>query len=390
MSDFGAQDVTLYAIWEAQVVNVRYTVKYNAGGGVGSMTDAYVYSNESLTLKSNEFTKENAVFKGWKNGNKTYDEREQITDLSQLEIENDVITFVALWESTNGYDITFNSNGGTGTMANVTVTEGGSVQLPSNTFTRKGYIFGGWMLGPDDDRATYGNNATVSSLNKDLNLYALWIPITYKIIYDENDNSGSETTVISGSMEDTNATYDENVKLRKNAYVHSDSDYVFSGWATSPTGNVEYLDEAIVSNLSDEEYDEVILYAVWVKKVAFKISFNKNGGSGSMEEMNTKTYTDTVLLKNSFQRAGYLFLGWATEENGSKVYDDGQTINLRQVSGDELVLYAVWKKETSSSNTNAIGNVVNNPETRNPLLAILLTVFICFVARFIYSKRKSY
>ena len=245
------------------------------------------------------------------------------------------------------------------------------------------------MVDPKDDRATYQNNGVINSLDEDLDLYALWIPITYKIIYDANDNSGSETGVISGSMNDTNATYDENVKLRKNAYVHNDSDYVFSGWATTPNGNVDYLDEAVVTNLSDEEYDEITLYAIWVKKISFKISFNKNGGNGKMEELNTKTYTDTVLLKNSFKKDGYSFIGWSTQENGDKVYDDGQTINLRQISGDELILYAVWKKDVKATN-NISKNSLTNPETRNPLLIILLTITICFVARFVYSRRKGY
>ena len=389
-SDLGAKNVTLYAIWETQTVNtVRYTVKYDAADGTGTMADDYVNSNEQLTLKANGFTKENATFNGWKNGNNVYDENEKITDLSELEIDNNTITFVAVWKSNKGYNITFNSNGGTGTMANVTVNEGDSAQLPSNSFERVGYKFGGWLVDPKDDRATYQNNGVINSLDEDLDLYALWIPITYKIIYDANDNSGSETGVISGSMNDTNATYDENVKLRKNAYVHNDSDYVFSGWATTPNGNVDYLDEAVVTNLSDEEYDEITLYAIWVKKISFKISFNKNGGNGKMEELNTKTYTDTVLLKNSFKKDGYSFIGWSTQENGDKVYDDGQTINLRQISGDELILYAVWKKDVKATN-NISKNSLTNPETRNPLLIILLTITICFVARFVYSRRKGY
>ena len=67
------------------------------------------------------------------------------------------------------YTITFNANGGTGTMRQQVFTEGEQKALKKNDFTRDGYDFSGWN----------GNGANfldeqIISVATDLTLYALW------------------------------------------------------------------------------------------------------------------------------------------------------------------------------------------------------------------------
>ena len=67
------------------------------------------------------------------------------------------------------YTITFNANGGTGTMRQQVFTEGEQKALKKNEFTRDGYDFSGWN----------GNGANfldeqIISVATDLTLYALW------------------------------------------------------------------------------------------------------------------------------------------------------------------------------------------------------------------------
>jgi hypothetical protein len=46
--------------------------------------------------------------------------------------------------NTTAYSLSFNSNGGEGTMNSLPINSGDSVTLSSNTFTRAGYTFSGW------------------------------------------------------------------------------------------------------------------------------------------------------------------------------------------------------------------------------------------------------
>ena len=72
---------------------------------------------------------------------------------------------------------------------------------------------------------------------------------------------------------------------------------------------------------------------------ALTISFDANGGSGTMTAQ-TVTYKQTAAIKeNSFSREGYSFAGWATSADGDKVYDDKQSVAFM----NSQTLYAVWQ-----------------------------------------------
>ena len=43
------------------------------------------------------------------------------------------------------------------------------------------------------------------------------------------------------------------------------------------------------------------------------ITYDSNGGTGTMAAQSAKGETAVKLTKNVFQRAGYLFTGWATD-----------------------------------------------------------------------------
>ncbi len=72
----------------------------------------------------------------------------------------------------------------------------------------------------------------------------------------------------------------------------------------------------------------------------FLVTFHANDGSDNTTTQTIRSNTPTALTANTFQREGYTFQGWAKSANGSKVYDDQQSVTLT-TSG--LDLYAVWK-----------------------------------------------
>ncbi len=73
---------------------------------------------------------------------------------------------------------------------------------------------------------------------------------------------------------------------------------------------------------------------------SYKIEFNANGGSGSMDEQQADNGTDVTLSANTFIREGYKFTGWNTQADGQGTsYEDGASISITE----NVTLYAQWE-----------------------------------------------
>ncbi|MCX6172177.1 MAG: InlB B-repeat-containing protein, partial [Flavobacterium sp.] len=72
-----------------------------------------------------------------------------------------------------GFTVTFNNNGGTGTMSNQTAST--ATNLSSNTFTRTGYTFTGWNTAANGSGTSYTNGASFSFI-ANTTLFAQWNP----------------------------------------------------------------------------------------------------------------------------------------------------------------------------------------------------------------------
>lgn len=89
--------------------------------------------------------------------------------------------------------------------------------------------------------------------------------------------------------------------------------------------------------------------------VAYTISYHGNGAAG--EEVKQTCYYDTAytLADLMFEREGYTFAGWNTQNDGSgTAYQDGASIyNLTALPDTEIELYAVWDKVSVKGQTAA-------------------------------------
>ena len=154
----------IYAIWE-DIPAVTYTVSFNANGGTGTM-DPVDNVSGSYTLPSNSFTPPaNKQFKGWSltsNGS-------IITSAAISVSEN--TTLFAIWEDIPAvtYQVSFNANGGTGTMN--PVQHANTYTLPQCTFTAPaGKQFKGWALSANGSVIV----GTTTNISADTTLYAIW------------------------------------------------------------------------------------------------------------------------------------------------------------------------------------------------------------------------
>ena len=83
------------------------------------------------------------------------------------------VSLFAAWKL-NTYTVTFDENGGSGTMADQTFTHGVSQELSANAFTHPGdYTFKGWNTAADGSGISYTDKAYVS-ITESTTLYAQW------------------------------------------------------------------------------------------------------------------------------------------------------------------------------------------------------------------------
>ena len=105
--------------------------------------------------------------------------------------------------------------------------------------------------------------------------------------------------------------------------------YTFTGW--SPV--------AITADMTGAQ----TVTAGW-RANTYQIAYYANGGSGTMAATDCEYDKEGEIAANGFTRSGYVFKGWATEEDGEVVYQPGAKVtNLTSKSGGVVTLYAVWE-----------------------------------------------
>ena len=91
----------------------------------------------------------------------------------------------------------------------------------------------------------------------------------------------------------------------------------------------------------------------------YTVSFDTNGGTGTMDNMDFMYNFPQYLPGNNFTYSGLWFDGWATLANGPRVYYNRQNVsNLTTTPGDTVTLYAAWKETNVVWLTSESGEVV--------------------------------
>ncbi|MCL2066705.1 MAG: InlB B-repeat-containing protein [Treponema sp.] len=232
------------------------------------------------------------------------------------------------------YTVVYRANGGSGDMEESVFEAGEYAELPSNSFTREGYVFAGWALS-EKGAAEYSDGAEVTDLaaaGKKAYLYAVWQGIEYAIVYDANGGSGT--------MPASSHFYGEARALRAGSFTRYG--YVFAGWAKTPSGAVEYEDGESVINLTAEAGAVIRLYAKW-GTYTYTVRYHANNGTGLMADSQFTGGVVQNLRANTFTRSGYIFAGWALGTGGPVDFADGvAVIDLAAEQGARVTLYAVW------------------------------------------------
>ncbi|WP_265212881.1 InlB B-repeat-containing protein [Anaerococcus sp. NML200537] len=265
-------------------------------------------TGETYTLpEGNTFTPpENQEFSGWKIGDDT--ELKQPGD--EITVDGDKV-IKAIWKPIE-FKVTFKTEkGATGSMDPVTVKKGDEYVIPKPTFTPdKNKEFAGWKIkGQEGLKKAEEKTEKISG---DVTLIATWKDIMVKVSYKPGNGSGS----MDGAELVKGSTY----KLLANKFT-APANKKFKGWKI---GEKEYAPDAEITVNED-----TVVEAVW-EDIEYKVTFNKNGGSGDMLEKKAKKGSEFELPGNGFeapknQKFSHWKIGNEDKNPGDKITIDGDT-----------------------------------------------------------------
>lgn len=283
---------------------INYGEKMNSSGLANYNNKDYLYitRNDAIVTKNKEWI----CLSGCTTSGKVYSQYEAYSsdDFCDAKDKSCTVVLGVNWKTKN-YTLIYDNNGGSGcTSKSITYGEEyGTLCTPS----RSGYAFVGW----------FDSNYKDSPLN--------YYADTYSDL--------------------------------KNAFGY-DANLLYKHYFEYGLKEGRRISQYISSDKYNTEGNKTI-YAGW-KSVVYKINYNANGGSGTMESDNAEFGTNVTIKNNGFTRDGYTFVGWTTKSNGA---DDGYgwtgwsgTWNYVDgkygIAENKLELYAMWKRNAYTISYN--------------------------------------
>ena len=249
--------------------------------------------------------------------------------------------------------VTFDANGGEGTMAAQTLTEGKGT-LTANAFTKEGFRFAGWALSAAGEKV-YDDGAAVE-LTADTTLYALW-EAEQASLSVHFDGNGYQEAIPDAAIDE-----DGHVALPTLDSARFPAGQKYYDWYIVLADGT--LGDRVTASYDLSAYREsgVTLKAQWYSRsyiICYHARTVDSGVAGSMEDQRAPFDQKIQLSACTLMREGYTFAGWSTSASGKAVYADGAEL-LREWDdgdwdwGDEgsedgefFDLYACWSKNMS-------------------------------------------
>ena len=231
----GNYNTTLYAVWKP----ATYLVTFDANGGTTpTASKSVTYNSTYGTLPTP--TRTGYTFKGWFTAASG---GTQVKDSTNVTITANQ-TLYAQWEK-NIYTISYNVNGGDGTIEQQSADYGVNIDITSVKPTREGYSFLGWARTSDAEEAEFLPEDTYTE-NEDITLYAIWriIPTTETSIVKKSNYSVINTTVKNADVGTTVVvvTYKNGMLADLQFEIYDGEDISFATFAPYDNMKIMLLD----------------------------------------------------------------------------------------------------------------------------------------------------
>lgn len=330
-------DKTFYANYQIN----QYTISFNTNGGteVEAITQNY---QTSVTAPSAP-AKNGYKFEGW------YSDSALKNKYTFTTMPASDVTLYAKW-SLETYNITYNLVGGTNNKNNPSSFTIQSADITLQAPTKTGYNFVGWYSDSEYNtpitkiaNGTYGN----------IELYAKWEIITYKVTYNVNVATHSNATTYTVET-DLTSLADATLKGHTFGGWYSDSAY---STRVYQIGGGEVGNITLYAKFTANTYD---VYLDGTEEASVKVSFDLNGASGSIATQ-TVTEANTLTYPTAPTRAGYVFGGWYTSADCT-----GDLYDFTALITSDITLYAKWVEADNSIaiNSNVTVNLNGREEQR--------------------------
>ena len=322
------ENLQLYAKWSI----VRYSIEYNLNDGklTTGENNPVEYTVETADIVLANPTRCGYEFVGWR-----YTDDSDVLASTTFTIRKGTtgnLSIVAVWKALDTYTVSYDANGGTGTIETQSKYKGKSLTISSGKgVERNGYMFLCWNTEKDGTGKNYKPNGAYSA-DADLRLYAKWSLVKYSIAYD----------LAGGTLpEGKSNPSDYTIETETFSLVNPERErYGFRGWKESGS-----VDETAQENVLIEKGStgDKSFTAVWKQLKKYTITFDSNGADeGSVPDSLIVYEGDSSEVPScgSLFKNGYVFYGWNTDSDGSgALYMESELI----VVGNNIVLYAIWR-----------------------------------------------
>ena len=233
--------------------------------------------------------------------------------------------------------LSFDANGGEGTMDSTSLVTGVAGTIPANTFTRDHYDFLGWSTSPDATTPEYAERSQIT-IEGDTVLYAVWAR------HYDNPTYTAPTAV-------TGLTYNGQPQALATAGSTEDGTMLYS---LDPNGT---FSDVIPTGTASGDY--TVYYMVDGDEYHYDSAVESFGVS--IAPLNVNVYFDGTPVSVNAEAAvdrpedptndGYIFSGWFTDTDCTTLYDFSQPVGTSDIylySGWNVVVYTFTEGAGSS------------------------------------------
>ena len=364
----GPGNLTLYAKWTAQVYAITYDVN-GATGAASKSSDSFTFGGTALVLPTiGTMVKTNYTFGGWS-------ETSSGIAVTSPYSPTQTRTLYAVWSGVQ-YSISYNSNGGLGTVNDVLYTTGatGVTLNDGSGLSRAGYTFSGWKT------SAGGSVSTPYVATSNITLNAVWTAKTVTITYAKGIAT-TTTNFPAGS----NATYGANFVLSTNVdtstAVGADN-YAFAGWYETTTATTYKPGD----NFRISTEANLTFTAQWIR--LYEVTYNANGGvfagSDGINDLECPSKLcatgQRITLHSAPSRTGFTFSGWV-DQSGNVITDidtaDGAPGIQTTIIDTRYIFYATWTPNsytiTFAQGTGSDGGASPITGTHGAIVTLALT-----------------
>lgn len=315
----------------------NYTVTFDIGienNEVQSKVfqEGYTFTETDIAGIDLTDAKQGYTFEGWYSGE---------TKLAAGYRVTQNVTFKAKWTAKT-YTVTFDSNGGSGTVNAVSAVYGDKIILPENTFTvpdgykrTDGWEYNGTKYSAGDDISEL-----VFASDRTIEFKAVYLLSDYRITF-----SVLGTEYASYPINENETLSAENLaEIEKITKEHLPTGYKAISW---------YSKENAV-NLSTLTVNENTVLDGKPVPISYTVKFDSNGYEGTAPEAIVCEYdAEYTVPENTLTKKYYKSSGWNTAASGfGTKYSAGDSFyNLTAEDGKEITLYAILEEDLNADVT---------------------------------------